>query len=1511
MNRAPESGQPTAVQCWTNTPLIERKKSKNQALNRNVFRDRKTRIDFVLVWEELRGANENGTGDGAIQRKWREQFLSRLKQVGLLQEQVSKTNTPESEVKPKQSDVSVKRLPLIGCEEEGIPHRDASTVVLDRCSREVVKAKKRIHFVLLSAPWRVLCYFAEEINLKVPLEAGLLFDNWGTVFLSLFMSLWAVTFLEYWRRTSSTLSHRWGCSDFEDIEERPRPEFSAMAPMTTRNPITGAEEPYFPENKRFNRTMTGCMVIIVMVTLLIFSVIHHKLEYKISVVPIFLIAIILYRTILRIFLYKSTTTDSSSAGTIASISASVLNLIIILTLSRIYTWLAGVLTRWAGGCLIDLAQELLVIMVGKQMINNVHEFISPKVQAWWQRNKMRRPQMGVEGPQTMMKVSPWEADYDLLVCEGLFGEYLEMVLQFGFITIFVAACPLAPLFALMNNWVEIRLDAQKYVKEYRRPVVERAQDIGIWFHILQFISHIAVISNAFLISFTSSFVPRMYYRYTRNSTLTGFVNFTLATAPLNHNTTCKYRGFRDDNGEYLPEYFHLIAIRLSFVVVFEHVVFFIGRLIDLIVSNIPEEVELKIKREHYMAKQALAENKALGKSITPNEKDVMSNFVLVWEELRGANENGPGDGAIQRKWREQFLSRLKQVGLLQEHRVVSQIRRKIHFILLSAPWRILCYYAEEISLRAPLQVVTIPITNWSEHFLSKLSLPSPLSQDVPNPPPDYYTCQFRANKLERSAASPSSVWDQTSFCCSITCPLSAGSWELYEILARTPYGCVNRGEVGIDRLISEAVFTAAYPLHEGHYRMPDEPVPPESLGPRQILNEYWSKWSCWRRYQPLDHIREYFGEKIALYFAWIAQCSCFMRLKLCDFPAVPVLLPLSVSFVSLQAGLLFDNWGTVFLSFFMSLWAVTFLEYWKRTCSYLSHRWDCTDLEDIEERPRPEFSAMAPMTTRNPITGAEEPYFPENKRFNRTMTGCMVIILMVTLLIFSVILIIMVAVVLMFLIAIILYRTIISVVIYKSAIYKSARTNTFFGISVSPRTAAFLQMFSQSVQKVQIPEYAAMRDTLCSDPGFCSQAVTIASLSGSVLNLLVILMLSRIYTTLADFLTRWEMHRTQTKYEDMFILKVFIFQFVNFYSTPVYIAFFKGRFVGYPGMYNTLFGIRNEACGVGGCLIDLAQELLIIMVGKQIINNIEEFVSPKVKVWWQKNKLQPLLTNKTGEGTQTMMKVSPWEADYDLLVCEGLFGEYLEMVLLFSVLQFGFITIFVAACPLAPLFALMNNWVEIRLDAQKFVTQYRRPVVERAQDIGIWFHILQFITHIAVISNAFLIAFTSSFVPRLYYRFTRNSTLSGFVNFTLATATETHIQQGHNISCRYRGIRDEKGDYLPEFYELLVVRLSFVIVFEHVVFFINRLIDLIVPDIPEDVELKMKREHYMAKQALAENKALGKTSIPNEKDIVLGDIQHHGSRGLLQWNDRRPTTVKKVTEKRNSSKQLEARLHQN
>ena len=130
-----------------------------------------------------------------------------------------------------------------------------------------------------------------------------------------------------------------------------------------------------------------------------------------------------------------------------------------------------------------------------------------------------------------------------------------------------------------------------------------------------------------------------------------------------------------------------------------------------------------------------------------------------------------------------------------------------------------------------------------------------------------------------------------------------------------------------------------------------------------------------------------------------------------------------------------------------------------------------------------------------------------------------------------------------------------------------------------------------------------------------SQAQVIANLSGAVVNLVLIMALGRLYEKLAYKLTSWgkqlyidllfpfiyrdhsnsiknhlcfslssaplslsllEMHRTQIEFEDNLTFKVFAFQFVNLYASIFYIAFFKGRFVGYPGNYLHIFGLRNE-----------------------------------------------------------------------------------------------------------------------------------------------------------------------------------------------------------------------------------------------------------------------------------------------------------------------------------------------
>ena len=74
------------------------------------------------------------------------------------------------------------------------------------------------------------------------------------------------------------------------------------------------------------------------------------------------------------------------------------------------------------------------------------------------------------------------------------------------------------------------------------------------------------------------------------------------------------------------------------------------------------------------------------------------------------------------------------------------------------------------------------------------------------------------------------------------------------------------------------------------------------------------------------------------------------------------------------------------------------------------------------------------------------------------------------------------------------------------------------------------------------------------------------------------------------------------------------------------------------------------------------------------------------------------------------------------------------------VIQYGFVTLFVSAFPLAPLLALINNVFEIRLDAYKYTTQMRRPLATQVSDIGIWSNILEGMTYLAVGFNVSVLA---------------------------------------------------------------------------------------------------------------------------------------------------------------------------
>ncbi|XP_041377832.1 anoctamin-7-like [Gigantopelta aegis] len=787
------------------------------------------------------------------------------------------------------------------------------------------------------------------------------------------------------------------------------------------------------------------------------------------------------------------------------------------------------------------------------------------------------------------------------------------------------------------------------------------------------------------------------------------------------------------------------------------------------------------------------------------------DYILVYEDLLDKKVGVKPPDEKHAQHRKKFLQSLIKTGLELEEESLQSEKKLINFVKIHAPWEVCCLYAEELSLRAPLQAHPNPSDNWSEKLFRTLHIPNLMSQNVPNKPLDYYTCDFKISKLHRFLGSD----DPDNF---FTC--TQRNQIVFEILSTAVYGKKKKAEIGIERLLEEKTYTAAFPLHVGSHELPKHPVAPEHLNMRQILYKYWARWGVWYKYQPLDHIREYFGEKIAIYFAWLGFYTAWLLpasvigtlvfmygifSMSSNIPAIEVCLsnksykmcPLCDEEVGCQywylsdvclfvkIAYLFDHPGTVFYAIFMSFWAVTFLEYWKRKNASLAHHWDVLGFEEEGERPRPDFCARAPELKENPITGIKEPYFSPRDRLPRILSGMAAIIIMVF-------------VVIIFIMAVIMYRVLVSIPLF---------------------------------------ENKALR----------SKASLIASMTSAVVNLIIIMALGRVYEKLALKFTQWEMHRTQTEFEDQLTFKVFIFQFVNFYSSIFYVAFFKGRFVGYPGHYVRFFGLRAEECNNGGCLIELAQQLGVIMIGKQIISNIQEMVIPKLKTYWHQFNVK----------VKKNLVLTRWEDDYQLIENEGLFQEYLEMIL-----QFGFITIFVAAFPLAPLFALLNNWVEIRLDANKFVSETRRPVAERAEDIGVWFQILDCLAQLAVISNAFLIAFTSEFLPKILYRYEYNWSLHGYTNFTLSWSPNGTLTQ----QCRYRDFRDEQGHYTLFYWRLLALRLGFVILFEHVVFGICRLIDILVPDVPEAVQLKIKREHYLAKQALADTDQILQMTVRDDDD---------------------------------------------
>uniref|UniRef100_A0A8C2NLZ0 Anoctamin n=1 Tax=Capra hircus TaxID=9925 RepID=A0A8C2NLZ0_CAPHI len=802
----------------------------------------------------------------------------------------------------------------------------------------------------------------------------------------------------------------------------------------------------------------------------------------------------------------------------------------------------------------------------------------------------------------------------------------------------------------------------------------------------------------------------------------------------------------------------------------------------------------------------------------------------------GDIELGPLDALEEerKEQREEFEHNLMEAGLELEKDLESKSQGSV-FVRIHAPWQVLAREAEFLKIKVPTKKKMYEIKSQGSiaktfnKILHKLS--EPLKPRVPE----------HSNSRMKNLSYPFSrekmylydIRDKDTFFDNAT-----RSRIVHEILKRTTCSRANN-TMGINSLIANNIYEAAYPLHDGEYDRPGE-----DMNDRKLLYQEWARYGVFYKFQPIDLIRKYFGEKIGLYFAWLGLYTSFLipssvigiivflygcatieedipSKEMCDRQNAFTMCPLcdtscdywnlSSACGTARASHLFDNPATVVFSIFMALWATMFLENWKRLQMRLGYFWDLTGIEEEEERAqehsRPEYETkvrekMLKESNKSVVqklgtsgTEAEDEDDEDKLTWKDRFPGYLMNFASI-----------------LFMIAL-TFSIVFGVIVYRIT------------------TAAALSLNKATRSNVRVTVTA----------------------TAVIINLVVILILDEIYGAVAKWLTKIEVPKTEQTFEERLILKAFLLKFVNAYSPIFYVAFFKGRFVGRPGSYVYVFdGYRMEECAPGGCLMELCIQLSIIMLGKQLIqNNIFEIGVPKLKKLFRKLKDE---TEPEEADSAHSKHPEQWDLDYSLEPYTGLTPEYMEMII-----QFGFVTLFVASFPLAPVFALLNNVIEVRLDAKKFVTELRRPDAVRTKDIGIWFDILSGIGKFSVIINAFVIAITSDFIPRLVYQYSysHNGTLHGFVNHTLSFFNVSQLKEGTQPEnsqfeqevqfCRFKDYREPPWapnpyEFSKQYWAVLSARLAFVIIFQNLVMFLSVLVDWMIPDIPTDISDQIKRE---------------------------------------------------------------------
>lgn len=502
---------------------------------------------------------------------------------------------------------------------------------------------------------KIALYFAflqfYMISLLVPSTLGIvaffLLPEYSVIY-SIGVSLWGILFIELWTRRQGQLAARWNVRNCSKMEHQraaytagaipQRPNYESMSSKMSRLSRLSRELLVVPFALVAATFLALVLTGLLATEVFIGEVYDGPLKSILTFTPTVLFSILVgpfsaiyMRAAKRLTLFENHETDASHSAAITrktfvlnfmtSYTALFLTLYIYLPFGHIIVPqldIFGFTTTYsaygvsAKPFTLDhhrLRNQLFYFAVTAQVVNLFMEFVLPialrfakgeaqELQAKFQGSDRHKP---VDHPEEANFLKTVRAQA-ILPEYDTYGDYAELVVQFGYSVMFSPIWPLTPVCAFLNNMsviqnsrsndvlildsVELRADAAKLCQNMKRPVPMRADTIGPWADSLVFLTWLGSWS------------------------LSSILYLLRGDAPST------------------KSFLRTIAICLFS----EHAYFLMRRLIALVVSRIPNESDIKVEQEEYAVRKSylgqLAKHDRLENPVAETAEGIFKDNML-------------------------------------------------------------------------------------------------------------------------------------------------------------------------------------------------------------------------------------------------------------------------------------------------------------------------------------------------------------------------------------------------------------------------------------------------------------------------------------------------------------------------------------------------------------------------------------------------------------------------------------------------------------------------------------------------------------------------------------------------------------------------------------------------------------------------------------------------------------------------------------------------------------------